>query len=584
MRLDYILDNPSLHTVILFYKCKFYGSSGYFIMSPERVKTVYVVGHTTPDTDSVCSSIAYAYFKNITDKRYLFTPVRAGKMNHETTFVLEKFGVPASAEIESLVATVNDLDLKRPISIGVRDSIQVLALLMREQGVRTAPVVDESGRLAGVVGLKDIARHYMDSVGFADLSKAPIELDILVKTLDGRVISNTKRITVLSGRVWIAAMQRGTMLNRVRTGDVVVVGDQNEVQLDLIRMGCGAVIVTDNAPIANEVVAAAREKDVLLLSSRHPAFATVQLMTMSEPVSSIMTTTCPTVGLYTPLSEVRSKIVESEYRSVVVVDSDDRLIGFITRTDLLKPVRKMAILVDHNELSQAVDGIEEAEILEIIDHHRVGDISTTAPIYVYNDPVGSTCTVVSGIMFLYQTHIPKEIAGILLSGILSDTLLLTLSTTTERDSAAAHRLAEIAGIDMQAYARELLHESINLEDKSAVELIAADFKEFIIGGKKLGVSQMMSLDCAEIDARERELVDELERLRTANNYDLTVLLVLNPLGKGQERILLRGETWIVEKAFGVKVENDTCTVYRVMSRKKDFIPAIGQVLSMGQGH
>ncbi len=551
-------------------------------MSPSRNRTVYVIGHTTPDTDSVCSSIAYAYFKNSTDKRYLFTPVRAGKLNYETSFVLEKFGVPASAEIESLVATVSDLNLKRPISVGVRDSIQVLALLMREQGVRSVPVVDESGRLAGVVGLKDIARHYMDSVGFADLSKAPIELDILLTTLDGRVMSNTKQMTVLTGRVLITAMQRGTLLNRVRPGDVAVVGDQNDVQLELIRLGCSAVIVTDNAQITSEIVTAAREKEVLLVSSPHPAFATVQLMTMSEPVSSIMSTTCPTVGLYTPISEVRSKIVESDYRSVVVTDSDHRLIGFITRTDLLKPVRKMAILVDHNELSQAVDGIEEAEILEIIDHHRVGDISTTAPIYVYNDPVGSTCTVVAGIMFLYQTHIPNEIAGILLSGILSDTLLLTLSTTTERDRSVAHRLAEIAGIDIQSYARELLHESIHLEDKSAAELIAADFKEFVIGGKKLGVSQMMSLDCAEIDMRERELVAELERLRSANSYDLAVLLVLNPLGKGQERILLRGDAWIVEKAFNVTVTNDTCTVPRVMSRKKDFIPAIGQVLSMGQ--
>jgi manganese-dependent inorganic pyrophosphatase len=544
---------------------------------------VYVVGHTTPDTDSVCSAIAYAYFKNTTDKRFLFTPVRAGKMNHETAFVLSKFGVPASAELDSLVATVSDLELKRPISIGVRDSIQALALLMREQGVRAVPVADDAGRLAGVVGLKDIARHYIDSVGFADLSKAPIELDLLLKTLDGRVICNPNQSTVLTGRVFIAAMQRGSLLNRVRPGDVVVAGDQNDIQLELVRVGCSAVLVTDNAPVSQELIAAANEKNVLLLSSPHPAFATIQLMTMSEPVSSIMTTTCPTVGLYTPIAEVRSKIVESDYRSVIVVDSDTRLIGFITRTDLLKPIRKMAILVDHNELSQAVDGIEEAEILEIIDHHRVGDISTTAPIYVYNDPVGSTCTVVAGIMFLHQTHIPRELAGLLLSGILSDTLLLTLSTTTERDRSAAERLAKIAGVELQPYARELLHESINLGDKSAGELIAADFKEFLINGKKLGVSQMMSLDCAEIDARERELVEELERLRLANNYDLTALLVLNPLGKVQERVLLRGETWIIEKAFNVKVVNDTCTIPRVMSRKKDFIPAIGQVLSMGQG-
>ena len=236
-------------------------------MTPNRIKTVYVVGHTTPDTDSVCSSIAYAYFKNITDKRYLFTPVRAGKLNHETSFVLEKFGVPVSADIDSLAATVSDLELKRPIAVNVRDSIQVLALIMREQGVRSVPVEDASGRLAGVVGLKDIARHYIDSVGFADLSKAPIEIDILLKTLDGRVISNTKQITVLTGRVLIAAMQRGTILNRIRPGDVVVVGDQNDIQLELIRMECGAVIVTDNAQITNEVIAAAKMKDVMIISS-----------------------------------------------------------------------------------------------------------------------------------------------------------------------------------------------------------------------------------------------------------------------------------------------------------------------------
>ncbi len=551
-------------------------------MTADGKKNAYVVGHTAPDTDSVCSAIAYAYFKNITDKRYTFIPVRAGKLNHETDFVLSKFGVPACVEIDSLLATVSDLNLKRPIAIGARDSVQALAVLMREQGVRSVPVVDETGRLAGVVGLKDIARHYMDSAGFTDLNRAPIELDILLKTLNGRVVSNAKHLTVLTGLVLIANMQRGTLLNRVHPGDVVVVGDQNDIQMELIRMGCSALIVTDNSALSQEVIAAANEKEVLLISSPHPAFATVQLMTMSEPVSSIMTTTCPTVGLYTPLSEVRKKVVSSEYRSAIVVDSDNRLIGFITRTDFLQPVRKIAILVDHNELSQAVDGIEEAEILEIIDHHRVGDISTTAPIYVYNDPVGSTCTVVAGVMFLHQTHIPREIAGILLSGILSDTLLLTLSTTTERDRSLAQRLAAIAGIEIQSYARELLHASINLEDKTAAQLIAADFKEFLIGGKKLGISQMMSLDCAEIDSRERELVGELERLRLAGNYDLTVLLVLNPLGKGQERILLRGDTWIVEKAFSVKVVNDTCTVHRVMSRKKDFIPAIGQVLSMGQ--
>jgi manganese-dependent inorganic pyrophosphatase len=551
--------------------------------APEKKQLVYVIGHKNPDTDSVCSAIAYAHFKNVTDKRFLFTPARAGKINEETRFVLERFQVPVPNEMESIAATVSDLGLKKPIAVHERDSVQALALLMRNTGVRSVPVVDDTGRVSGIVGLKDIAGHYMESVGFTDLTKAPIRLDILVKTLEGRVLSNTKKVEYLTGNMWIASMQKGTLINRVHPGDVVVIGDQQDIQMDLVRAGCSCVIITDGMPVGDEVISAAEGQGTLLLSSPHPAFATVQLMTMSEPVSSIMCANGTSVGLYTPISELRKKIVESEYRSAVVGDSDRRLIGFVTRTDLLQPVRKKAILVDHNEISQAVDNIDDAEILEIIDHHRVGDISTVAPIYVYNDPIGSTCTVVAGIMFLHQINIPSEIAGVLLSGILSDTLLLTLSTTTERDRQSAYTLAEIAGVALKDYGKELLHASIHIADKSAAELIGADFKEFLIGGKKLGVSQMMVLDCRDIDLREEDLLEELERLRVSAGYDLTALLVTNPVSSSHERVLVKGETWIVEKAFDVKVEDGTCILPRVMSRKKDFIPALGQALSMSQG-
>jgi manganese-dependent inorganic pyrophosphatase len=545
-------------------------------------KIVYVIGHKNPDSDSICSAIGYAHFKNLTDKRFLFTPARAGAMNEETQFILDRFGVPAPNEIESLAATVSDLVLQRPISVHIRDSVQALALLMREKSVRAVPVVDDAGRFAGVVGLKDIARHYMESVGFTDISGAPINLDIFIKTLDGRVISNSGKAQTLAGKIFIASMQKGTILNRVGPGDIVIVGDQQDIQMDLIRTGGGVIVVSDGMPVGSAVIAAAEERGTLLISSPHQAFATVQLMTMSEPVSSIMCASNPMVGLYTPVSELRKKILESEYRSAVVVDSDNRLIGFVTRTDLLTPIRKKAILVDHNEVSQAVDNIEEAEILEIIDHHRVGDISTVAPIYVYNDPIGSTCTVVAGMMFLHGVHIPPEIAGLLLSGILSDTLILTLSTTTDRDRTAAERLAEIAGVPLKDYGRELLRASISIEGKTAAELIAADFKEFLIDGRKFGISQMMVLDCKEIDLREEEFLAELERLRGANNYALAVLLVTNPLSSKQERVLLKGETWIVEKAFHVKVEDNTCILPEVLSRKKDFIPALGRALSMSR--
>lgn len=551
-------------------------------MNTEKAKMVYVIGHRNPDTDSVCSAIGYAHFKNVTDRRFLFTPARAGKINEETGFVLKRFHVPVPQEIESLAPTVSDLDLRRPIAAKARDSVQVLMNLMKEKNVRSLPVVDENDRLAGMVGLKDVAMHYMDSVGFTDLSRAPIDLNILVRTLEGRVVCNPRRLEFLSGRIHIASMQKGTILNRVRQGDVVIIGDQHDIQLELIRAGCSALIVVNNTQITGDVITEAESNGTLLISSPHHTFSTVQLMTLSVPVESIMQRKNPTVGIYTPINSLRKKVVESEYRSAVVVDSDNRLIGFITRTDLLTPVRKRAILVDHNEVSQAVDSIEEAEIIEIIDHHRVGDISTVAPIFVYNDPVGSTCTVVASVMFLYQVNVPAEIAGLLLSGILSDTLILTLSTTTQRDREAAEKLAAIAGVSITEYGKELLQASINIQGKTAGELIAADFKEFQISGKKLGVSQMMVLDCKDIDLREEDLLAELERLRSANGYDLTVLLVTNPISSSHERVLVKGETWMVEKAFDVRVEDGTCILPRVMSRKKDFIPAIGQALSMSR--
>ncbi|MEJ2697820.1 MAG: putative manganese-dependent inorganic diphosphatase, partial [Candidatus Sulfobium sp.] len=488
-------------------------------MNASPSKIVYVIGHKNPDTDSVCSAIGYGHFKNLTDKRFLFFPARAGKINEETRFVLERFGVPVPNEIESLAATVSDLELKRPICVRTGDSVQALVRLMRETGVRTVPVVDGTGRLAGISGLKDVASHYMESVGFSDLGRAPIDLNILVRTLEGRVVSNTGKVEFLTGRVYVASMQKGTILNKARPGEVVVIGDQHDIQAELIQMGCGALIVVDGMPVGGDVIRAAEAHGTLLLSSPQPAFATVQLMTMSEPVEAIMDTESPIVSLYTPVSELRKKIVESEYRSAVVTDSENRVIGFVTRTDLLSPVRKRAILVDHNEISQAVDNVEEAEIIEIIDHHRVGDISTVAPIYVYNDPVGSTCTVVAGMMFLHQVKIPPEIAGLLLSGILSDTLILTLSTTTQRDREAAGRLAGLAGVSIEEYGRELLRASINIQGKTASELIGADFKEFLIADKKLGVSQMMVLDCEDIDLREEELLEELDRIRKANAYD-----------------------------------------------------------------
>ena len=540
----------------------------------EYQKQVFVIGHITPDSDSVCSAIGYAYFKNVLDKQYLYVPARAGSLNSETKFVLERFKIESPMEIESLAATVSDMDLKDPIVASLNNSIRDAATLIREKNIRTVPVVDSDKKLLGLIGLKDIAEYYIGNLGRKDLSTTPIDLNILVSTLNGKVIVNPNKIESLKGRVFIAAMQKATLVNKIQPEDIVILGDRYDIQLDLINAYCSALIITGNSAISPEVSRLATKKGALIISSPHDTFTTARLLDLSTPLYSLLSKNVPVAGFYTRISELKPRVLESKYRCALIVDNDNRLISIVTRTDLLHPISKKVILVDHNEISQAVDSVQEAQILEIIDHHRVGDISTLMPIHVCNEPIGSTCTIVAQLMFLHQIDIPSTIAGLLLSGILSDTLILTLSTTTDRDKEVASKLALIADIEIDKYGRELIKAGINIKEKSAKELLHYDFKEYALGDKKIAVSQVMVIDKEEINAKEAAIMSEMEVLFAEKGYDLVALLITNPLEQG-ETVFVKGDKRIIEKAFDVVVENGKCHIPKTLSRKKEFIPKIG---------
>ncbi|HID20720.1 MAG TPA: putative manganese-dependent inorganic diphosphatase [Methanophagales archaeon] len=540
----------------------------------DNQKQVFVIGHKNPDSDSVCSAIGYAYFKNVLDKRYLYVPARAGSLNSETKFVLDRFKIESPMEIESLAATVSDMELKDPFVASPNNSIRDAATLIREKNIRTLPIVDSDKKLLGIVGLKDIAEYYIGNLGRKDLSTTPIDLNILVSTLNGKVIANPNKIERLTGRVFIAAMQKATIVNKIRPGDTVILGDRSDIQLDLINAGCSALIITGDSAISQGVSRLATKKGALIISSPHDTFTTARLLDLSAPLYSILSKNVPVAGLYTRISELKPRILESKYRCALIVDSDNRLISIVTRTDLLHPISKRVILVDHNEISQAVDGVQEAHILEIIDHHRVGDISTLMPIHVCNEPIGSTCTIVAQLMFLHQIDIPHDIAGLLLSGILSDTLILTLSTTTDSDNEISRKLARIADIEIDKYGKNLLRASINIKGKSAKDILLHDFKEYSLGDKKIAVSQVMVIDKEEINAKEADIMSEMAELRKEKRYDLAVLLITNPLEQGEE-VFVKGDKRIIEKAFEVEVQNDKCYIPQTLSRKKEFIPKIG---------
>lgn len=541
-------------------------------------KRVLVVGHKNPDSDSVCSAIGYAYFKNLIDKTKLYIPCMAGAINKEIKYILERFDIETPMVIDSVVATVNDMDLKGPITASPEDCIRDIGRLIRKKNIRSLPVIDSGGRLLGIVGKEQLSEHYIERVEIEDLSVTPIDLNVLLSALDGRILANTGKVELVTGKIFIAAAQRGTILNRIRKGDIVILGDRTDVQIDLIKAGCSALIITGESPVSEEVLALARREQVLIVSSSYYTFATAKLINLSAPVVSIMSKDVPVAGLRTPIVEIKAKVMESKYRCVLIVDEGDRLISIITRTDLLEPIQKQVILVDHNEISQAVDGIEQADILEIIDHHRVGDISTLRPITVYNEPIGSTCTIIANLMFLHQVEIPSNIAGALLSGILSDTLLLTLSTTTEKDREVADRLLRMSHLDLDTFGKELLKSSIDIKGKTPKEILLGDFKEYVLRDRKVGVSQTMVLDDAEIASVEEGIKVEMEKLCQIEGYSLVVFLIVNPLQKKGEQIFVKGEKEIIEKTFGVIVKDDKCFIPEILSRKKDFIPKIGRFL------
>lgn len=544
-----------------------------------KKKRVLVIGHRAPDSDAVCSAIGYAYFKNHIDKTRLYVPCRAGALNEETSFVLERFNLETPLRVDSVAATVEDMDIKKPISVSPEQTMMDIGYLIKDRNIQSFPVVDTENRLIGIVDKMDLAVHYVERLEIENLSAIPVDLSHLMSALRGKILANTGKMKALQGEIFVAASQRGTTINRAKRGDIAILGDRNDVQMDLIKAGCSALIITGDHPVSKEVLQLARKKRVLVISSPHRTFATARLINLCMPVSQLMSKTVPTVELTSTINEVKEKVLESKYRCVMIVDDDNHLIGVITRSDLLEPIQKQVVLVDHNEISQAVNGIEDADILEIIDHHRVGDISTIRPITVYNEPIGSTCTIIASQIFLHRIEMIPDIAGALLSGILSDTLLLTLSTTTEKDREIAQKLAGVAELDLTTFGKELLASSMNIQGKSPREILFHDFKTYHFDGKKIGVNQIMSIDNEEIAAVESDIKVEMERLCRGEAYDLVAMMIMNPLEKKGEDLIVKGDKKIIEKAFGVTVKNDKCFIPTIMSRKKDFIPKIGRFLT-----
>jgi len=539
---------------------------------------VIVTGHKNPDTDSICSALGYAFYKNRTDPSKVYVAVRGGEPNDETRFVLERFGFRIPPLLRSLMPQVQDIPSKHLVTVSPSTRVGKAAILMKENRIHSLPVVDDASVVRGIVDAVDIATAYAEQLEHADLLPYVVELDTLVRQLGARMIVQTSEPAQLTGRLLVVTGSPGRRISAVE--DVAIIISEGLPRDDVLRAcpKASAIIVTGGA--STDASTTVWPPNVnLVLATDMTVTQALRALWSSIPVSAFMEGSVPLLSMTDTLERAKKVVLDSSARCAVVLDVFHRPANIVTRSDLIRFTRKKVILVDHNETSQAVDGVGEADILEIIDHHRVGDVSTFRPIYFYNEPVGSTCTIVAELCTENGVFMPKPVAGLLLSGILSDTMNLNLSTTTPKDVRAVRRLAAAIGVDAEAYGRELLENgSVMFKDLAAADVLMKDFKEFVHFDTRIGVSQAVVFSFDHVREREAEFKQAMCDLKSRMGLVAVAFLATDPLSR-RSYLIVAGPTEAFEEAFGVHAENGHAILEGVLSRKKDFIPPVADVLS-----
>ena len=528
----------------------------------EKKRTVCVTGHKNPDTDSICSAIAYAYLKNQMDDSCNYVATRAGQVTAETQFVLDYFHVEQPLFLDNIGTRVKDMEIREVPGVRNDISIKNAWTLMRGQNVFTLPITDEQNHLHGLITINDIAKSYMEEYDSAIVSVARTPYRNILETLDAQMIVGDEEAFFDRGKVVIAAANPDVMENYIEEHDMVILGNRYESQLCAIEMNAGCIVVCLGAPVSKTIQHLAKDHNCTVIVTPLDTYAVARLINQSMPVDFFMKkenlVTFRRSDYTEEIQEIMSKM---RYRDFPVLDTKGRYNGMISRRNLLGVRRRALILVDHNEVSQAVDNVQEAEILEIIDHHRLGSLETMAPVYFRNQPVGCTATIIYQIFREQQVEIPPEIAGLLCSAILSDTLIFRSPTCTAMDRAAAADLEKIAGIDCEKFAGEMFAAGSELRNKSPEEIFYQDFKKFEYGDKSLGIGQITSMSEDELTAIKERMVPFLEKAYKEHGLD------------GEH------SSELVEAAFGVKVENNAAIVPAVVSRKKQVFPALMAALS-----
>lgn len=534
-------------------------------------KLIHVIGHRNPDTDSICSAIGYAHLKQALGEHAV--AARAGKINAETKFVLEKFGMAAPKLIDDLSPRVKDVMADINMTIGPDDTLRDLGNIMQDNGIKSVPVVDKAGMLVGMVTVGDLAKLYYEELEMQDLTRAGVDYAMILKVLDGKLVCGTELNRKVIGKVRIAAGSTTTINKLINADDVVLVADRRNAQLASLERDIACLVITSDAEVDSELISFATAKGTIIINSPYDTYTCARLINQSIPVSVVMKTNVLAFRPNDLVSDIKETIAGTRYRNYPVVEQG-KLIGQINRDKLILPEREKVILVDHNERTQAVEGIEEAQILEIIDHHRLGGLETSEPIFIRHEPVGCTATIVANMHWHRGVIIPENIAALLLAAIISDTVLFKSPTATAQDRQVADRLAEIAGLDLTEFGMSVLKAGSSISGMTPADIIRNDYKEFQVGDFHIAVGQISVMDTEEVLAIKDKIVQEMNSILDKGNVDMVLLMVTDIINESSHLIYSGQPTALVHKAFGQGDEEGVRYLPGVMSRKKQVIPPL----------
>ena len=548
------------------------------IMSKDKKRPIYIVGHRNPDTDSICSAIAYANLKRILDGgEQVYIAGRAGAINPETEFVLNKFQADVPQFISHVMTQVRDMDIRQTKGVPGSMSLKRAWEMMRDLGVVTLPITEDK-KLKGLITIEDIAKAYMDVYDNKMLSTAGSSYKNILDTLDGTMVIGNEEDYFDKGEVIIATANPDLLEDYIHEGDMVVLGNRYESQLCAIEMNAGCIIVCMGSKVSLTIRKIADEHGCHVISTPYDTFTVARLLNQSMPISYFMKSeNLITFNIKERTQDIQEIMGKKRYRDFPVLDTEDNYVGMISRRNLINAKKKQMILVDHNEVSQAVEGIDTADILEIIDHHRLGSLETVSPVYFRNEPVGCTATIVYRMYNENHVEISPKIAGLLCSAIISDTLMYRSPTCTSVDRAAAERLAEIAGINIEDYAREMFSAGSDLGSKRAEEIFYQDFKKFNTGEVAFGVGQINSMSAEELVEIREKLLPFMEKADTG--VENIFFMLTNIMEESTEIIFFgQGAKKLLDEAFMLKPEDmldeHRCILKNVVSRKKQVVPAI----------